>query len=280
MRGGDVGGNCIVTIGSDVGILNRDTAYTGKIRSDSGESGNLSGQVVGGTGLTISVGTGATSGQGSIKSLKVSNTFTPPFGGINDRPSAPQSGALFYNKDFRTIEYWDGNFWRQVDNTTKRGRAVFMGGYVVPANVPDIDFVEMASKGNAVYFGDIFARGWGGGACANGTRAIYAGGHQGASPYPTVTDMYEYSFTHQGYQGDFGNLTTLSRSVGNMSSSTRAVWPMGTDEESPTAINVIDYSSMHTKGNAVDFGDCTTAGAEDGKITPGGNASSNCHGGL
>ncbi len=142
-----------------------------------------------------------------------------------------------------------------------------------PADTLEINRVTIATTGNAVYWGDIFERGWGGGACSNGLRAIYAGGHQGASPYPTTLQMFEYSFTHAGWQGDFGNLTTLSRSVGNMSSSTRAVWPMGTDEESPTAINVIDYTSMHTKGNAADFGDLSVARYDF-------QSASNAHGGL
>ena len=167
-----------------------------------------------------------------------------------------------------------GDLTEVKDNCTGMANPIvglFMMGS--PADTLEINRIIIATTGNAVYFGDIFERGWGGGSCSNGTRGIYAGGHQGASPYPTVTDMYEYSFTHQGYQGDFGNLTTLSRSVGNMSSSTRAVWPMGTDEESPTAINNIDYTSMHTKGTAADFGDLSVARYDS-------QSGSNAHGGL
>ena len=35
-----------------------------------------------------------------------------------------------------------------------------------------------------------------------------------------------------------------------------------------------------TTGNAVDFGDLTTAGSENGIVHLSGNSSSNCHGGL
>ena len=80
----------IATLTSSSGFLNKNTSYTGNVRIDSGESGTLSGEVVIGAGLTMTVGTGATTGQGSIDSLKVSNTFTPPIGGTNDRPSAPK----------------------------------------------------------------------------------------------------------------------------------------------------------------------------------------------
>ena len=120
-RSQDIAVTGIATLTSYEGFQNKKTSYTENVSITGGESGTLSGEVVIGAGLTMTVGTGATTGQGSIESLKVSNTFTPPIGGTNERPSAPLPGALYYNKDFRTIEYWDGNFWRQVDNTTRMG---------------------------------------------------------------------------------------------------------------------------------------------------------------
>ena len=167
-----------------------------------------------------------------------------------------------------------GDLTEVKDNCTGMANPIvglFMMGS--PADTLEINRIIIATTGNAVYFGDIFERGWGGGSCSNGTRGIYAGGHQGASPYPTVTDMYEYSFTHQGYQGDFGSLTYSSRSVGNCSSSTRAVWPMGTDGSGPTAVNNIDYSTIATKGDAVEFGDISVARYDS-------QTGSNAHGGL
>ena len=153
-RSKDIKVTGIATLTSYEGFQNKKTSYVDNIHVDSGESGTLSGEVVIGAGLTMSVGTGATTGQGSIKSLKVSNTFTPPIGGINDRPSAPQPGAIFYNKDFKTIEYWDGNFWRQVDNRTTRGRGLIMGGKESDWTT-DVEFIETATKGNGVQFGDL-----------------------------------------------------------------------------------------------------------------------------
>ena len=85
--------------------------------------------------------------------------------------------------------------------------------------------------------------------------------------------MYEYSFTSQGWQGTFGSLTFSSRSVGDCSSSTRAVWPMGTSGSGPSAVNNIDYCSMHTRSNAAEFGDLSVARYEW-------QTGSNAHGGL
>jgi len=142
----------IATLTSYEGFQNKKTSYVDNVNITGGESGTLSGEVVIGAGTTLSVGTGATTGQGSVKSLKVSDTFTPPIGGTNERPSAPKPGALFYNKDFRTIEYWDGNFWRQVDNTTRRGRGITMGG---TGGTTSIQYFDIASKGNAENFGTL-----------------------------------------------------------------------------------------------------------------------------
>ena len=80
-RGGSANITGIATLTSYEGFQNTKFASTGNISVDSGESGTLSGEIVIGAGTTLSVGTGATSGQGSIKSLKVGNTFTPPIGG-------------------------------------------------------------------------------------------------------------------------------------------------------------------------------------------------------
>ena len=134
---------------------NKKTSYVDNVNITGGESGTLSGEVVIGAGLTMSVGTGATTGQGSVASVKVSNTFTPPIGGTNDRPSAPKPGALYYNKDFKTIEYWDGNFWRQVDNISTAGRAVFVGGSPATTAGLSIESVSISSLGNATDFASL-----------------------------------------------------------------------------------------------------------------------------
>ena len=68
-----------------------------------------------------------TAGGSQIECMKVYNTFTPPSGDTNQRPSKPKPGQLYYNYDLKTIEFHDGYDWRQVDNTTRSGRGVFGG---------------------------------------------------------------------------------------------------------------------------------------------------------
>ena len=117
----------IATLPSYQGFVNTKLTSTDNITVDAGQSGSVSGEIVVGTGQTISVSTGATTGQGGIQSLKVSQTFMPPVGGTADRPTDVKPGMVYYNKDFKTIEFWDGNFWRQVDYTNASGRAALMG---------------------------------------------------------------------------------------------------------------------------------------------------------
>ena len=118
----------IATLSSVSGFVNTKlTTSTQDIIVEAGNSGSFSGEVVVSTGQTLTVSTGATTGQGGIQSLKVYETFMPPVGGTADRPTDVKPGMVYYNKDFKTIEFWDGNFWKQVDNMTRSGRAVFIG---------------------------------------------------------------------------------------------------------------------------------------------------------
>ena len=240
----------ISTLTSYAGFQNKKTSYVDNIRIDSGESGTLSGEVVIGAGTTIIAGTGATTGQGSIESLKVSNIFNPPIGGTNDRPSAPQPGSLYYNKDFKTIEFWDGAFWRQVDNVATRGRAVFTGGAASSfGNI--IDFVNIATLGNAQDFGTTITSARFSAACSSGTRGVFSIGYK--SPGAGANELEYITIASEGNAIDFGDNTTSGYAQASLSSSTRGIWAGG-----QPYTNVIDYVEMATIGNAVDFGDTTT----------------------
>ena len=244
----------IATLTSYEGFQNKNTSYTENVNITGGESGSLS-EIVIGAGTTLSVGTGATTGQGSIKSLKVSNTFTPPIGGTNERPSAPQPGALYYNKDYRTIEYWDGSFWRQVDNRTTSGRAVTFGGMNSPdaAAYKTIDAVNIHTKGNAIDFGEMIATARNNGSLGSAIRAFSAGGFNPS----TVDDIDYIAIASGGTCADFGELSTNRAPYnGAASSSTRGIFAGGYGPGGTK--NVIDYIEMMTLGNAVDFGDMVT----------------------
>jgi hypothetical protein len=174
--------------------------------------------------------------------------FQPPSGTTNQRPPG-KTGALFYNFDFKTIEFFDGNSWRQVDNTTRRGRGFAFGGYDVPVAYSTIRFVEMATQGNAQYFGDLSATTRMGAAFGNTTRGIHG------CLYPSNRANIDYiTIASGGNAIDWGaDRTTDAQQMASLASSTRGIFAGGASS------NVIDYIEISTTGNATDFGDLTTA---------------------
>jgi len=241
----------IATLTSAGGFIEKHIQYVeDQIIIDAGDSGTLSGEIVVGSGQTMVVGTGATTSQGTVDALKVYDMFQPPSGTTNQRPPA-KTGAIFYNFDFKTIEFFDGNSWRQVDNTTRRGRGVFSG--FSPNLENGIQFVEIMTKGNALDFGTNET----GTLCAgtsNGTRGVYSGG----SPAPYKNKMEYITIASQGNAIDFGDLTQQRGYAGGASSSTRGLVIGG--YFNPAYTNIIDYHQIATLGNALDFGDVSAKG--------------------
>ena len=236
------------------GFVKKHTDYTENVNINIGDSGTLSGEIVVGAGLTMIVGTGATASQGSVNSLKVSNMFQPPSGTTNQRPPA-KTGALFYNFDFKTIEFFDGNSWRQVDNTTRRGRGVLGGRTSTPTHQQVIGFITMATRGNEQDFGELTESTQypANGATSSSTRGLTMGGSG-----PAYKDVISYvTIASKGDAIDFGNLTDARHYGAGMSSSTRAIVAGGYDGSNQ--VNIIDYVEIPTTGNALDFGDTNTA---------------------
>ena len=241
------------------GFLNSNHNITENTTLTSGTSGSLSGEIIVGTGITLSGISSTTSGQGHIESLKVYNTLTIPVGGTLERPSKAKPGQLYYNKDFATIEFYTGEVWRQVDNTTQSGRGVFGGGFVGPNYVYTTDFVNIASTGNAQNFGTLTAINYRYGACSSSIRGLFGGGAN--YPSTAVTNTIEYiTIASEGNSIDFGDLSASGarNALAACSSSTRGVFGGGYGPSPFPATNIIDYVQISTLGNALDFGDLTS----------------------
>lgn len=208
--------------------------------------------------------TSSTRGGGSeIECLKVYNTFTPPSGGINERPTAPKPGQLYYNYDLKTIEFHDGYGWRQVDYTTRMGRGVFAGGYITGAvRTKDIESIQITTLGNSVNFGDL-ARNLGTDSqgFSNGTRGVFCGGYGVQTPGGStgrLDDIDYITIASEGNAADFGNLQHGRNGFAASSSSTRGLVFGGATNLSPGTThttNHIDFVEISTLGNAEDFGD-------------------------
>jgi hypothetical protein len=159
---------------------------------------------------------------------------------------------LFYNFDFKTIEFFDGNSWRQVDNATTRGRAIFSSNL----STPTLDFVNTHSLGNATIFGGLSDSRKSAFGCASSTRGLWGGGGT-----PARQDVIDYvTIASEGNAIDFGNLIEANTEPCSTSSSTRGIWCGGYKNPggSSNRTNVIQYVEISTLGNALDFGDITT----------------------
>ena len=245
----------IATLTSAGGFIEKHIEYVeDQVKIDTGNSGTLSGEIVVGSGQTITVGTAATTSQGTVDALKVYDMFNPPSGGTNQRPPA-KPGAIFYNFDFKTIEFFDGNSWRQVDNTTRSGRGVIGGGRS-PNHTTSMEFIQLHTLGNGISFGDLQNNSTYKFPNSSAVRGIFSGGYE---PAPTFDqDIINYiTIASEGDAIDFGDLVTDSGIGSGASSSTRGL-QIGGYVAPGTNHNVIQYIEMSTLGNSIDFGDTAT----------------------
>ena len=132
-------------------------------------------------------------------------------------------------------------------------RAIWAGGRTSTSGNPNsnvIDYITMASIGNATDFGDLSVsrKAMQGGSST--TRGVFSGGYT-----PSFSDVMDYvTIASTGNATDFGNLTDARAPTGGTgaASSTRMLTAGG--QKSGNS-NVVDYITIASVGNATDFGD-------------------------
>ena len=187
------------------------------------------------------------------------------FGGGRNHPS-------YYNK-IDTVEIaTTGNATDFGDITAARSggqgcgnqtRGLFGPGFNPsgsPTTINTIDFVTIATLGNAQDFGD-FTEVIRVGALSSPTRGIFAGGYGPASPNMFNTIQY-VTISTTGNAQDFGDMSTsrMNMSGGMCASTTRGLFAGGVNLPSVTGYNLIDFITIATLGNSIDFGDLTVTG--------------------
>ena len=143
-----------------------------------------------------------------------------------------------------------------VGAVSDRTRGVFGGGQSPVTNT--IEFITISSTGDAVDFGDLTsARRFVAGA-GNATRGCFGGGLN-------TTDIIDYvTIQSTGNAVDFGNLVSSRGQCAGLASPTRGIFAGGHDHPSPSnSVQVIDFISIATLGNAQDFGDLINNNSED-----------------
>ena len=131
-------------------------------------------------------------------------------------------------------------------------RGLFYSGFstaISGARSDTIDYVTIASAGNASDFGNASAANSAGTGISNNTRAVFHQGYTGA-----VSNVLEYvTIANTGNTTDFGDATVSAYNRGSTSNTTRGVFAGGALLSGYS--NVMDYITIANTGNASDFGD-------------------------
>ena len=126
--------------------------------------------------------------------------MVPPSGTTAERPENPEPGTLRFNTDSGSLEYFKGDTlgWESINREVSAplgARGIFAGGNG-PATRTAIDYITIATTGNAQDFGDSDVPVDVPAGAANLVRGIVAGGY---APAPTSNDTSNISNTITTY---------------------------------------------------------------------------------
>ena len=185
-----------------------------------------------------------------------------PKGTTNDRVGVGSTaGALRYNTDSNKVELWDGSQWVEVQSSRPDlnggARGLFGGGQ--SANTNTIDYITISSTGNATDFGDLTQARLSPEAVASSTRGVIMGGY----PYPGATvgtiETVTIASTGNAVDSNF-DLSAGRTYFSALSNSTRGISAGGDPSGAGlSTLNILEYITIASLGNAVDFGDLTQA---------------------
>lgn len=156
---------------------------------------------------------------------------------------------------------------------SSKTRGIFAGGYIYPSpgtatNV--IDYVTIATTGNALDFGDLTQTAGFPGSCSDSTRGIiFTSG--GAGPYTNVINYV--TMTSTGNASDFGDILAGNSAASALSSPTRGVVHRGGTAPA-SGDNTLEYITIQSTGNSVDFGDLAQGGSDGKRVFTGSLANS------
>ena len=152
----------------------------------------------------------------------------------------------------------------------KQGRAYALGGIsngirgIIgggsgsnPTIKSSLDYVNIQSTGNATHFGDMTGKRQAGTGLSNTTRGLTAGGQN-----PSNLNTIDYfTIATLGNAVDFGDITYSGSAgvdyLGSAASATRGLLAGG---QTPTKKSDINYITIATTGDSIDFGDLKSIG--------------------
>ena len=176
----------------------------------------------------------------------------------------PKAGAFRFNTDSSQLEIYDGNQWTGVLSTspeqhTGGARGLFAGGREsAPAFSNLIEYINIATTGNAVDYGDLTRQLGSSASCSYITRGVFFAGQQPAPA--SYGDQIDYvTIASTGNAVDWG--VNMSNVIGpdGFGNETRAIVATGSSNSTDWD-DTIDYVTIASTGNGVDFGN-TIAGS-------------------
>ena len=144
-------------------------------------------------------------------------------------------------------------------------RGVFRIGGQGGSYVNSIEYVEIMTLGNSLDFGDLY-KVWSGagGACSSPTRGLFVGGYTSPS-LVEIADIASITIASKGDGVKFGDLTNARSHTGVFSNSIRGICAGGTTyDPSFPHVDTIDFVTIASDGNAVDFGKLSSGRGRSG----------------
>ena len=199
--------------------------------------------------------------------------FVPPQGTTAERPEDCEPGSLRFNTDSAKLEYFRGNTigWTEIEASSPElgggtsssnenalgARAINGGGFL---GIRTIEFVTVSTFGDSQDFCDLTAAGaiHGKQAVSTETRMLFSGGY--------IINAIEFiTVASTGDAIDFGDLTIRLYGATGVNDTIRGIFCGGasTTPFVPShggVTNVIQYVTIATEADAVDFGDLLLTG--------------------
>ena len=136
-------------------------------------------------------------------------------------------------------------------------RGLFYGGIATPsapAGTDTINYITIASTGNGVDYGNLYAGVEAADGCASSTRGIISGGSNPSSAYNTISYV---TIASTGDTTDFGDMSESRWTFGVGSNATRGIFSGGRTPAGGEGVDTMDYITIATLGNSSDFGNLT-----------------------
>ena len=181
--------------------------------------------------------------------------FVPPSGTTAERPENCEPGTLRFNTDIGSLEVFRGKTigWEQIQRRQTSGiagRGLYALGWSGSGYINNIDFVTIATTGNAQDFGDLTIFKGFVAAAGSKTRAVFSRSYNGSGN--NVMDFVEIAT--QGDATDFGDATISNWSPAGCGDSTRGLFGGGAPDN-----NTLEFFTFASTANATDFGNLYTA---------------------